>query len=78
MGAVLCFEPFEGADDISGILYINGDSKIMGINSAHSHTRQRFSIAYEIGHTVPLPELLAEKKAAWCGRWKLWGSSLSR
>ncbi len=52
MGAVLCFEPFKGADDISGILYRDGDSKIIGINSAHSPTRQRFSIAHEIGHMV--------------------------
>ncbi|MBW2662414.1 MAG: ImmA/IrrE family metallo-endopeptidase [Deltaproteobacteria bacterium] len=50
MGAKLTFEPFEGKDDISGMLFRNGNIIIIGINSAHPNTRQRFSIAHEIGH----------------------------
>ncbi len=52
IGAELAFEPFEGEDDISGILYRKGEQSIIGINSAHPNTRQRFSIAHEIGHLV--------------------------
>ena len=29
-----------------------GDKAIIGINSAHPNTRQRFSIAHEIGHLI--------------------------
>ena len=52
IGAKLAFEPFEGTDDISGILYRKGRQSIIGINSAHPNTRQRFSIAHEIGHLI--------------------------
>lgn len=50
LGAIISFEPFEGKDDLSGILYRDGKNKIIGINSAHAQNRQRFSIAHEIGH----------------------------
>jgi Zn-dependent peptidase ImmA (M78 family) len=46
--AQLRFDPFEG--DISGILYHEGGKAIIGVNSLHSATRQRFTIAHEIGH----------------------------
>jgi Zn-dependent peptidase ImmA (M78 family) len=52
MGVKLAFEPFKGKDDISGILYRKGEQSIIGINSAHPQTRQRFSIAHEIGHLI--------------------------
>ena len=52
LGVALSFEPFEGEEGISGILYRDGATKIIGINSAHAPTRQRFSIAHEIGHLV--------------------------
>lgn len=51
-GAKLRYEPFEGEDDISGVLYRDVNTCIIGINSAHSKTRQRFTIAHEIGHLV--------------------------
>jgi Zn-dependent peptidase ImmA (M78 family) len=50
--AKLSFEPFEGEDDISGILYRDGKQAVIGINSTHSKVRQRFTIAHEIGHLV--------------------------
>ena len=50
MGAKLMFEPFDGKDDISGMLFRDGENTIIGINSAHANARQRFSIAHEIGH----------------------------
>ncbi len=50
--AQLSFEPFEGKDDISGILYRDELQTVIGINSTHSKARQRFTIAHEIGHLV--------------------------
>ena len=62
LGAIISFEPFEGKDDLSGILYRDEKNKIIGINSAHSQTRQRFSIAHEIGHlTLHNKELFVDK-----------------
>lgn len=50
--AKLSFEPFEGEDGISGILYRDEKQTVIGINSTHSKVRQRFTIAHEIGHLV--------------------------
>lgn len=52
LNAIISFEPFEGKDDISGILYRDGKNTIIGVNSAHAQTRQQFSIAHEIGHLM--------------------------
>ncbi len=52
LGAELRYEPFEGDDDISGVLIKKDDTCVIGINSAHAITRQRFSIAHEIGHLI--------------------------
>lgn len=46
----LRFEPFEGKEDISGMLFRDNDRTIIGVNTTHSTTRQRFTIAHEIGH----------------------------
>ena len=46
--ARLSFEPFEG--NISGMLYRDGKRTVIGVNSAQANTRQRFTIAHEIGH----------------------------
>jgi Zn-dependent peptidase ImmA (M78 family) len=51
-GARLTFEPFDGKDDISAMLFREGKSVVIGVNSAHPKTRQRFSIAHEIGHLL--------------------------
>lgn len=62
MGATLVFEPFKGDDDISGILYRKDKHTIIGINSAHSETRRRFSIAHELGHlALHRKELFVDK-----------------
>jgi Zn-dependent peptidase ImmA (M78 family) len=52
LGAQLKYEPFDGNDDMSGMLFRDGEIIVIGINSAHSKTRQRFTIAHEIGHLV--------------------------
>ena len=52
LGAAIFYEPFDGQDDLSGMLFREGEKKIIGINSSHHSNRQRFSIAHEIGHLV--------------------------
>jgi Zn-dependent peptidase ImmA (M78 family) len=47
-GAHVTYERFEG--DISGMLLREDGRTIIGVNSWHAHTRQRFTIAHEIGH----------------------------
>ena len=49
-GATLSFEPFDGQDDISGLLYRDENNLVIGVNSAHHPNRQRFTIAHELGH----------------------------
>jgi|ERR1700674_2091039 len=48
--ARLSYEPF--GEDISGMLARVEGGAVIGINSAHNATRQRFSIAHELGHLV--------------------------
>lgn len=38
------------ADDISGVLYRDGNRRIVVVNAGHSAMRQRFTIAHELGH----------------------------
>lgn len=52
LGAAIIYEPFKGQDEISGMLFRNEDSIIIGINLSHHKNRRRFSIAHEIGHLV--------------------------
>lgn len=44
------YEPFD--DDLSGILVKENGRTAIGVNSSHSITRQRFTIAHELGHFV--------------------------
>lgn len=39
-------------DSVSGLLYRTNNVAIIGINSYHSDTRQRFTIAHELGHYI--------------------------
>ena len=47
-GARVAFDNFE--QDLSGLLYRDGTTIVIAVNSTHSRTRQRFTIAHEIGH----------------------------
>ena len=50
-GAEIYFEPFEG--QLSGMMRRReGRSSIIGVNSNHPLTRQRFTIAHELGHIL--------------------------
>ena len=49
--ASIRYEPFEG--ELSGLVHRRPDgSGVIGVNSSHSPTRQRFTIAHEIGHLL--------------------------
>lgn len=50
LGARLRHEALKGG--LSGFLYREGNSAIIGINTHHSPARQRFTIAHEMGHLV--------------------------
>lgn len=50
LGATIRYEPFPG--QLSGMVHRAGGEKIIGVNSLHPPTRQRFTIAHEIGHLV--------------------------
>lgn len=40
----------EVSDDVSGVLFIESGSAVIGVNPTHSPVRQRFTIAHELGH----------------------------
>lgn len=49
-GAIVRYVPFEERN-VSGLLYCGADGRrIIGVNSIHAPTRQRFTIAHELGH----------------------------
>lgn len=48
LGAQVTYEPFEG--ELSGLLFREEDHIVIGVNASHPKTRQRFTIAHEIGH----------------------------
>jgi Zn-dependent peptidase ImmA (M78 family) len=50
VGAVISYEVFK--EDLSGVLVKEKARTVIGVNSFHAKTRQRFTIAHEIGHLV--------------------------
>ena len=51
IGAAVRYQPFQG--ELSGVAHREkGREGIIGVNSLHAKTRQRFTIAHEIGHLV--------------------------
>lgn len=50
LGAQITYEAFEG--EVSGMLYRDGPNAVIGVNSRHATTRQRFTVAHECGHLV--------------------------
>jgi Zn-dependent peptidase ImmA (M78 family) len=47
-GVQITYELFEG--DISGMLLRDQGRAVIGVNTRHATTRQRFTVAHEIGH----------------------------
>lgn len=49
--AAIRYEPFDG--EVSGMVHCRpGGGGVIGVNSEHSRTRQRFTIAHELGHLL--------------------------
>jgi Zn-dependent peptidase ImmA (M78 family) len=48
LGLIVRYEQF--AEDLSGVLVKEAGRVLIGVNSSHSVTRQRFTIAHECGH----------------------------
>lgn len=52
-GIRILLKPYDAEqdfNDVSGMLYRTGSETIVGINASHSVTRQRFTLAHELGH----------------------------
>src|SRR5437870_5722738 len=47
-GAIVSYEPFK--EELSGILIKEKNRTVIGVNSSHPRTRQRFTIAHELAH----------------------------
>jgi Zn-dependent peptidase ImmA (M78 family) len=58
LGAQLRVAPLD--EEISGMIYINDDIPIIGVNALHHPNRQRFTIAHELGHLELHRELLTK------------------
>lgn len=54
--------PFDFPDTISGVTFIESDVKSIGVNANHAPTRQRFSIAHELGHYLAGHEAYDDSK----------------
>jgi Zn-dependent peptidase ImmA (M78 family) len=48
LGAVVHSSPLD--EELSGLVFVRGDTPIIGVNSLHHENRRRFTIAHEIGH----------------------------
>jgi Zn-dependent peptidase ImmA (M78 family) len=44
--------PYDLGEDVSGVLVIDNTNCKIGYNSTESHTRQRFTLAHELGHFI--------------------------
>lgn len=49
-GAAVVYEAFP--HDVSGMLVRQDDSIVIGVNQDHPESRQRFTIAHELGHLI--------------------------
>jgi Zn-dependent peptidase ImmA (M78 family) len=49
-GVVVQYGPFDG--ELSGMAFIKDGKSIIGVNSLHASTRQRFTLAHELGHIL--------------------------
>lgn len=50
LGIKVMYHPF--GEELSGVLVKEREQTIIGVNSAHPVTRQRFTIAHELGHFI--------------------------
>lgn len=48
----ITMQPHPFSNDISGVFYKKGEKLFLGVNNTHTETRQRFTVAHEIGHHI--------------------------
>jgi Zn-dependent peptidase ImmA (M78 family) len=48
--SIIVDEDKQPKESLSGFLFVDGDTKIIGVNKSHPKTRRRFTIAHELGH----------------------------
>jgi len=58
LGIQIRFSPLD--QELSGMIYMQGDTAIIGVNSLHHPNRQRFTIAHEIGHHELHKEIISK------------------
>ena len=49
-GVIVQYGPFDG--ELSGMAFIKDGQPMIGVNSLHASTRQRFTLAHELGHIL--------------------------
>jgi Zn-dependent peptidase ImmA (M78 family) len=49
-GVIVQYGPFDG--ELSGMAFIKDGQAMIGVNSLHASTRQRFTLAHELGHIL--------------------------
>ena len=59
LGARVRHSPLD--EELSGMIYIKGNTPIIGVNSRHHPKRQRFTIAHEIAHLVLHRDLITDQ-----------------
>lgn len=47
--------------DIAGLVYIEEDLPIIGVNTVHDKPRQRFTVAHELGHVAFHKDIIREQ-----------------
>jgi len=52
LGMGVEIRPYDLEPDVSGILYRDGNRRVIVFNRSHSLERQRFTIAHELGHLM--------------------------
>lgn len=52
LGAEIRYSPFDGENELAGMLMRGDGEIIIGVNSLHHRNRQRFTIAHECGHLL--------------------------
>ena len=57
-GIKVRYEPLD--DELSGMIFINDNQAVIGVNAHHSPNRQRYTIAHELGHYFLHEDILRE------------------
>jgi Zn-dependent peptidase ImmA (M78 family) len=59
LGAQIRLSPLD--ESLSGMIFIRGDTPVIGVNSRHHPNRRRFTIAHEIAHLLLHRDLIGHQ-----------------